>query len=526
MSTTIIDFWTANPSFWITHSSKQERVDEVICNKFWTYDWNLENLIGQVIYLDQFSRHFARLNLISEIIVETNRYKAITLIDQNIHSLLNFNEIEIIFALMPFKHLKKYDFIFEYLHNIWLPAKDESSNINNFPILQKFYIDTYKKAFTLETVTKNIITEHTNIPYDSSLICDYYPEKYTQPSWSLNTCANTDSVSDNSVNKLSSLLKTDRKVIVSLSGGVDSMVILYLLKYNRANVSAVHIVYGNRKESDYEYQFLAEFCNKLCVPLYIYKIKWLKRGYIDREFYEDMTRDLRFFTYHASNSILSTNSNCLDKVEPCVIMGHIKDDVIENIWTNIAHCHHLDNLKKMQSEEIQSGVRIIRPFLNIDKKDIYNVSKVIGIPYLKNTTPSWSNRGKFRDTFHNAVVTQFGNSIDTKIIEFANSIQAQNRLLNTLLYQPIYNSFSNNTVDITIAVNAQLDTNNWLIIFEHLCHKFLKCTRPSVKSIQHFCLRLYKSWDNTLNVDMGKNLKISILKINNFQYTMKILPSV
>ena len=548
MSTTIIDFWSANPSFWITHSSKQERVDEVIYSKFWNYDWNLENLIGQVIYLDQFSRHFARLNLISEIIVETNRSKAITLVNNNIHSLLNFNEIEIIFALMPFKHLKKYDFIFEYLHNIWLPAKDESSNINNFPRLQKFYIDTYKKAFTLETVTKNIITKHESIPYDSSLICDYYPEKYTDSSWPLTDSANIgsanigsanigsanidsanigsaniSSVRDNSVNKLLPLLKTDRKVIVSLSGGVDSMVMLYLLKYSRANVSAVHIVYGNRKESDYEYQFLAEFCNKLRVPLSVYKIKWLKRGYIDREFYEDMTRDLRFFTYHASNSILS---NSLDKVAPCVIMGHIKDDVIENIWTNIAHCHHLDNLKKMESEELQSGVCIIRPFLNVDKKDIYNVSKVIGIPYLKNTTPNWSNRGKFRNTFHNAVVTQFGTSIDTKIIEFANSIQAQNRLLNTLLYEPIYNSFSNNTLDITIAVNAQLDANNWLIIFEHLCHKFLKCTRPSIKNIQHFCLRLYKSWDNTLNVDMGKNLKISILKINNFQYTMKILPSV
>ena len=297
------------------------------------------------------------------------------------------------------------------------------------------------------------------------------------------------------------------------------MVMLTLLKYNKVNVSAVHIVYGNRKESEHEYSLLAKFCAKLAVPLFVYRIKWLKRGEIDRQFYEDMTRQLRFAAYHAAKQ--SHCGPCVSEEEPCVLMGHIKDDVVENIWTNIAHCHHLENLKKMEAEEVQLGVRIMRPLLTVDKADIYKTSELLGIPYFKNTTPSWSNRGKFREHFHKATVTQFGESIDTKLIEFAEAIQAQASLLNILLYEPIYNSFKNNKVNITTAIKAHLDANSWLGIFEHICHTHLGCSRPSIKCIRDFTIRLYKSWIK-LHIEMGKNLKVIIIKTGT-EYIMEFV---
>jgi tRNA(Ile)-lysidine synthetase-like protein len=500
MSTTIIEFWKNNRSFWITPPSKHKEVDELISQKFFHYDWNNDNIIGQVIYLDQFSRHFCRSQRITEFDVERQRRYAADIIRHNLNLIKNFDEIEIIFALMPFKHIHHYDFIFDCLHNIWLPP---GKHIIDYPDLQKFYIDTYKKAFTLDTIQENLITEHKLEPYDASLICDYYPELYKSKDWNLSPAAD---------DKLLPFLKTDKKVIVSLSGGVDSMVMLTLLKYNKVDVSAVHIVYGNRKESEHEYWLLAEFCSMLDVPLKVYRIKWLRRGEIDRQFYEDMTRDLRFATYHAAA-----------EGEPCVMMGHIKDDVIENVWTNIAHCHHLGNLKKMESEEVQLGVRIMRPLLTVDKADIYRVSETIGIPYFKNTTPSWSNRGKFREHFHKATIAQFGPSVDEKIIEFAEAIQTQNKLLNMLLYDPIYKSFKDNKVDITTAVQANLDANSWLGIFENICHKNLGLARPSIKCVRDFCSRLCKWSRDKLNVEMGKGLKVQVIQTREGKYIMEFI---
>ena len=552
MATTIIEFWKSNRSYWITPPSKQKEVDKLISDMFLKYDWSSENLIGQIIYLDQFSRHFCRAGHITEFEVERQRRYAAAIIRHNLDLVILFDEIEIIFALMPFKHIQHYDFIFEYLHNHWLTADkkiidyperssgcvgltafpERSSGcvgLTSFPDLQKFYIDTYKKAFTLETVQANLITKHELLPYDASLICDYYPDLYTSSDWNLSVAAG---------DKLLPFLKPDRKVIVSLSGGVDSMVMLSLLKYNKVDVSAVHIVYGNRTESEHEYRLLAEFCYKLEVPLFVYRIKWLKRGEIDRQFYEDMTRDLRFATYHAAkhkqsnhcgpcaSSAINSPVAASASLEPCILMGHIKDDVVENVWTNIAHCHHLGNLKKMEAEEVQLGVRIMRPLLGADKADIYRVSEAIGIPYLKNTTPSWSNRGKFREHFHKATITQFGECIDSKVLEFAEAIQAQNKLLNMLLYEPIYNSFHNNKVNITTAIKVNLDATAWLSIFEHICHTRLGLSKPSIKCVRDFTARLYKSLDkhsDKMNVEMGKGLKVQIIQTRDGQYIMEFI---
>lgn len=503
MQTKIIDFWKNNSSYWITHPSKQKEVDTLISNKFWNYNYLIENLIGKIIYLDQISRHFQRINLLTEDEVCKMRFMAIDLVEKNKDDLKRMDEIEIVFALMPFKHVKRFDFIFEYLHTIWL--QDKNVKLIDCPILQKFYIDTYKKAFTIETVKNNLITQHTIKQYDSSLICDYYPDKYNSREWNINQLEN---------NKLLPFLKVDKKVIVSLSGGVDSMVMLTLLKYNKVEVTALHIMYGNRKESEDEYNLLAEFCNKLNIPLVVYKIKWLRRGEIDRKFYEDMTRTLRFYTYQAASEEI-----------PYVIMGHIKDDIVENIWTNIANCYHLDNLKKMEKEEFQLGVNILRPLLTVEKEDIYKVSELIGIPYFKNTTPSWSNRGKFREHFHKATLDQYGESIDSKIIEFAEAISTQNKLLNKLLYEPIYNSFKDNQVNITPAINANLDSNSWAILFEYLFHKKLNLTKPSIKSIREFSSRISKNI-NISNFEMSKNIRIKIHKTSNSEILMTFIKKI
>ena len=504
MTAILSTFWKEHRNYWITPPSKHAEVDEIISSMFLDFNYTTQDLIGQIIYLDQFSRHFQRGGHITDYTVDINRDTAIKLIHSRYDELKAMDEFEIIFALMPFKHMKRYEFIFEYLHRTWLQGR----KVCELPDLQKFYMDTYKKAFTLETVKDCLVTDHPDEPYNPDLICDYYPQKYCFEDWKPIVSAESDA--------LVKLLKFDKKVIVSLSGGVDSMVMLALLACQGTDVEAVHIVYGNRSESEHEYRFLAEYCRRLGVKLTVYRIKWLRRGEIDRQFYEDMTRDLRFMVYKAT-------CGSGGDTESAILLGHIQDDVVENIWTNIAYCHHLDNLKKMRAEEIQYGVRIMRPFLTAEKKDIYTMSERLGIPYLKNTTPSWSNRGKFREHFHKATVAQFGESIDSKVIAFAEAMQTQHDLLQTLLYDPIYNSFKDNTINITTAIKARLDANSWVGIFEHICHKHLDISRPSIKCVQNFCERLARVPWSILNVDMGKNFKVRVTMKEDAQVFMEFL---
>jgi tRNA(Ile)-lysidine synthetase-like protein len=490
-STRVIDFWKANKAFWIAITpEKQKEADESIRTMFWPFRVDAETLPGQIIYMDQFSRHFCRVGYLTEEDVASYRQKAIELVYARLDELKIMDEIEILFTLMPFKHLKRYEFIFHYLHTVWLKAKGQP--LTDFPDLMRFYIDTYKKAFTSDTVKYSILKDHPPLPYNPSLICDSYPDSYAIAEWAAEGYYDP---------TLTGPLKPYTKGLVSLSGGVDSMVMLAYLKHLNADVGAVHIIYGNRLESEHEYRFLAEYCRKLKVPLYAYRIPWLRRAEVDRQFYEDMTRQLRFWVYTA--------------IDPTAIfMGHIQDDIVENIWTNIACCTHMGNLKKMLPEEVQMGVRIVRPFLTIEKRYVYAASETLGIPFLKNTTPSWSNRGKFREHFHAATVHQFGPSIDQKVIAFADAMEKQSKLVRMFLFEPMYASFKDRMMDITPAIKAELDPAAWAGIFEHVCHTLLDITRPGLPAVRDFCRRL-ENKRTSFRMHLKKDLTIE------FQTNMK-----
>jgi tRNA(Ile)-lysidine synthetase-like protein len=508
MSTTIIDFWRAHPHFWIPVSPAEKAVaDQEIYRQFWCYNYTKENYIGQIIYHDQFVRHFQRLlgsTVITEYDVENARHQAITQVCLHFDELKKADEVELVFACMPYKHTQRYDFIFTFIHNTWLPAQ-HGKTIVDFPHLHKFYMDTYTKAYTHEKIRESITVAPTAIAsYDAALIADYYPAAYASQdnaSWLAQIPVACDPCF-----KYVKTLTTP--LIVSLSGGVDSMVMLAALKQMfRNNVVATHIIYGNRAIAEQEYNFIASYCKKLSVPLYVYRIPWLRRGAVDRDYYESQTRSMRFAVYKAVAELCGY-------VESQVCLGHIRDDAVENVWTNFAHGQHLHNLKKMQACETQMGVTICRPFLEMTKADIYAMSTAASIPYLKNTTPSWSNRGKFREHFYAATHAQFSASVDDVVLRVADTLSAQAAMLERLIYTPIYKSWNpdERTLDIASALTAELDVAGWCTIFEHVCHKLLGRTKPSIHAVKEFVRRLKLPVDGKRVIPMKKDFVVHLTK--------------
>lgn len=517
-STRIIDFWRANPAYWLPITGAEKAAaDAAIHAAFWTYIPDADTLSGRVIYLDQFSRHFARLGLLEEEVVKVRREKACRLVEgASTEEICAMDEVELTFCLMPFKHLERWSFIFRTIHRVWLPAK--GSTLTTFPVLQRFYIDTYKKAYTLERMRAGLsranaqaapfLSRHPDDSvHDPRAVCDYYPEEYenNDPLWDqLSPLMAILDCNENGLAPLLGALRPYKRAIVSLSGGVDSMVMLRILKKNGADVSALHIVYGNRAESEDELRVIAEFCRRLEVKLAVYRIPWLRRGCVEREFYEEMTRQLRFWAYRSLAG---------DAEDIPVLLGHIQDDVVENIWTNIVMNTHLGDLKKMQAEEVQMGVRLARPFLRIEKRAIYTAAQLLAVPYLKNTTPSWSNRGKFREHFHAATVEQFGAGVDARLIAFAEAMQRQTALVQRFVYEPIYKSWSHEsegTVNITTAVEAELDAAGWTEIFEHLCHRRLDVSRPSAAAVREFCRRLKRGITRGWKMHLSGRLMVRV----------------
>jgi tRNA(Ile)-lysidine synthetase-like protein len=543
----VYDFWFNNPSYWIPISNKdKEKVDKIIYEKFYNpiyinitnnisfLEFNNKTFIGFIIFQDQFYKHFARHQLINSIKTDfddTIIYNIRTTLSQKILSsvdkiFLQTTEIELLFILMLFKHVKNYKYVIE---NCLLWCTHHNYSIHQKFYLSKFFNDTYKKMYDFDYISNIVkLFNQSNYPieFDPVNICDYFPAQFIEQDWlnSLNLLhPNIQTLSNN----LFSTIDTNNTIIVSLSGGVDSMVTLFLLNNLAQNkkieneIVACHIVYGNRTESNYEFNFIKYYCSKLNVKLYYYNIEYLTRKNIDRDFYEKITRDIRFNLYKSVSKYLNADNFS-------VYLGHIKDDVIENIWSNFSKGQHLFDLKKMKISSVQEGVKIIRPFLNISKSIIFQIAHDCYIPYLKNTTPEWSNRGKFRNRFYQETHIQYGDSVDEKIIQVADTLSTVGNILDNIIYKPIYKSYNHidKTIDVSRAIEAQLDVNGWLNIMEYICHNFLQISKPSIHSIKQFVERLNKNNFTTqkekMKFQLKSNLQIILYKINDI-YFIKLL---
>ena len=172
-------------------------------------------------------------------------------------------------------------------------------------------------------------------------------------------------------------------VTISLSGGVDSMVCLEICKKLNKNITAVHINYNNRETSYQESFFVQDWCTSSGIIVNIRDITEMQRNSKDREIYEEFTRVARFNEYR--------------KVNLPVILGHNRDDAFENVLTNINKHKIIDNIVGMKARDVIDDVEILRPMLEIPKAMIIAYARKNNIPFLYDSTPKWSQRGKIRD---------------------------------------------------------------------------------------------------------------------------------
>ena len=118
---TISEFWRSHGQYWFPVTPEQKAAaDAEITSKFKEYDYTKENFVGQVIYLDQFSRHFDRSADLT-----LQRTQAATIVRKHTEALPLLDEFELVFSLMPFKHLGEYAFIFQTIHGILSKSRSQ-----------------------------------------------------------------------------------------------------------------------------------------------------------------------------------------------------------------------------------------------------------------------------------------------------------------------------------------------------------------------------------------------------------------
>ena len=388
----LVKYWFNNPQIWFgcgpeVDSEITKRFGELLTPETKGTD------LQRIILFDQIARHIHRNN--DE---KINEYHKIALrISEGIIDYSGYSPEERCFLMLPMRHTFDLNYLNKCLTLLKEFRKEEDTSI---------YRRFYKATIQAIGKIKNAMDTYFDvIPRDYSSILD--PK----------SLGNLEKV-DPKIRFPFEFKMPEKEVIVSVSGGVDSMVALYLAS-QVSKVIAVTINYKNRKEQDLEMEMVNDFCKKLGVCHHIREITEINRNRSeDRDIYEDTTREIRFGMYR--------------KFAPLpVILGHNLDDSIENIFSNIKKGINYDNLFGMSEVSEESGVKILRPLLKISKKDIISFAIKVGIPFTYDSTPDWSERGKMRD-----ILIPFLNNFNAQIIPGLVNLAENFKQIHTLSITP------------------------------------------------------------------------------------------
>jgi tRNA(Ile)-lysidine synthetase-like protein len=463
---------------------------------------NLEYKLYCVIMFDQITRNIARLTNEDEKrndIIARKIALSIFLHDDKIY---DYAIDSIIFALMPFRHTDNSNHLDYIVKKLILVRRKISPDHSSYYLFTKFYIATLK-SYSNKT---DKITVHSNDKIRNSKIISaltFDPKLHDTECLSYSKMQKkyfTLQINNSPLyNDIFEYVKkyNIRRIGVSLSGGVDSMVLLNILRYMMQIsiieiVVAIHIDYRFREEMYDEALFLKNYCVYMEIEYVTREILHFQEENflteIPRTFIEDETKEMRFNLYKYAIKEYKLQGICL---------GHHKGDLIENVFMNIMKGQSLLDLFTMEEKTENNNVTILRPMLNQYKQEIINIAHHNNILYFKDTTPKWSFRGNIRDNIFPTI-----DKFDKNLIQNLYNIGCQSKQLKKSLYTNIIKKiidsiqiFSN--VNFVINVEESFEETIWTEILATIFHCKIGCCMMGHKNINMF-VKWYDKKNKTL----------------------------
>ena len=182
---------------------------------------------------------------------------------------------------------------------------------------------------------------------------------------------------------------TDKKLAVAVSGGVDSVCLLYWCKLAGLDICALHVNHGLRAAADIETQYVRDMCAKLGIPCHIFY--W--SGDKPVSGLENAAREARY---------KMMTDFCKDNDIYALLVAHQADDQIETFLMNLGRGSGLYGLAAMRRESIRDGVRIIRPLLDVSRAELRDYCEKNNIKYFTDEMNSDAHytRVKIRQNRH------------------------------------------------------------------------------------------------------------------------------
>ena len=172
------------------------------------------------------------------------------------------------------------------------------------------------------------------------------------------------------------LFEPSDKLLLAVSGGIDSMVMLYLFRKTGYSFSVAHCNFQLRgADSDGDEQFIRDYCDEHNIRLFVNRFETVEYARQEGISIEMAARDLRYKWF----------GKLLDNERfDHLATAHHQDDVIETFFINLSRGTGIRGLSGIKSK---TG-RLIRPILFADRLVIRNYAALHQIPSREDSSNS------------------------------------------------------------------------------------------------------------------------------------------
>ena len=170
------------------------------------------------------------------------------------------------------------------------------------------------------------------------------------------------------------LLEKDGKYLVALSGGADSVTLLWVLHELGYQIETCHCNFQLRgAESDRDEEFCVQLCEQLAIPLH--RIHFDTRLYaeVHKESIELAARNLRYLYFAQLKKDVEADGICV---------AHHQDDTVETVLINLIRGAGIQGLTGISAKNGD----ILRPLLCVDRKEILAYLEEKGQDYVTDST--------------------------------------------------------------------------------------------------------------------------------------------
>ncbi|MGL5318197.1 MAG: tRNA lysidine(34) synthetase TilS [Bacteroidales bacterium] len=169
-------------------------------------------------------------------------------------------------------------------------------------------------------------------------------------------------------------LTEDSRFIVGVSGGADSVVLLYALRQLGINCLAVHCNFRLRgQESQRDEQFVRAFCESNSVELIVADFETERYATEHKISIEMAARELRYSLFDT----LAEKHGC-----DYIAVAHHRDDQIETVFLNMLRgC----GMRGVAGMKFQNG-KVIRPLLSVSRGEIETFASAHALGYITDSS--------------------------------------------------------------------------------------------------------------------------------------------